>query len=84
MWSIAAAITALRITVPTAVDVPQALQASLSRPPPGGFRKASPDAVPAHPLREDPQLEKRLGELLSMVQGFVARDLPGLMMGNDE
>ena len=62
------------------IDVPKRWQARLRRPPPGGFRKESYDCVPPHPHRDAPELADRLGELTSIIQEFVGKELPQLML----
>lgn len=62
------------------IDVPENLRARLKRPPAGGFRQQNPDAVPPHAHRDAPELADRLGELGSILQEFVGKELPGLVM----
>jgi len=62
------------------IDVPKPLQARLKRPPPRGFRKERYDFVPPHPYRDAPELADRLGELTSILQEFVGKELPPLVL----
>ncbi|MEN6405804.1 MAG: metallophosphoesterase [Thermoguttaceae bacterium] len=53
------------------IDVPLSLRSRLVAPKPGRFTMDHYDAVPAHPLVEDPTLANRAGELMKNAAGFL-------------
>ncbi len=61
------------------IDLPKPLRKGLAAPP-GPFKMADYTCVPAHPLRDDPELANRLGELAGIFQAFLGNELPRMLL----